>query len=320
MIELAILCGFILDLILGDPRWMPHPVVMMGKCISFLEKHLRNIFPKTDKGEFWAGLVMAVIITAGTGAITWLICFIAWEINSWLFFAVQTLWCWQCVAIKDLKAESMEVYRRLKDHDLEAARKYVSRIVGRDTQALTDIGVTKAAVETIAEGFSDGVMAPVLYMMIGGAPLAMTYKAINTMDSMVGYKNERYLYFGRIGAHFDDVVGYIPARLSAIVWIITAFLTGNDAKNAWKIWRRDHMKHASPNSAHTETACAGALRIQLAGPAYYFGEYYDKPYLGDPLRPVEDDDIKRANKMLYVSSILTYVIGLTIRFLIWRFI
>ena len=205
------------------------------------------------------------------------------------------------------------MYNELVRNDLSAARKAVSRIVGRDTQNLTAEGVTKAAVETVAENASDGVIAPLLYMLIGGAPLALTYKAINTMDSMLGYKNEKYLYFGRAAAKLDDVANYIPSRLAALLWVAAAAFTGNDAKGAWRIWRRDRRNHASPNSAQTESACAGALGVQLAGPAYYFGEYYPKPTIGDALRPIEPQDILRANRMMYAASMLAVVLGLVIR-------
>ena len=207
----------------------------------------------------------------------------------------------------------MNVYRELTKPDLPAARIAVSRIVGRDTQALTAEGVTKAAVETVAENASDGVIAPLLYMLLGGAPLALTYKAINTMDSMVGYKNERYLRFGRAAAKLDDIANYLPSRIAALLWVAAAALTGNDARSAWRIWRRDRRNHASPNSAQTESACAGALNVQLAGPAYYFGEYYPKPTIGDAVRPIEPEDIRRANRMMYAESLLALALGLVIR-------
>ena len=222
-------------------------------------------------------------------------------------------WCGQALAAKGLVQESTIVYWELVKDDLPAARKAVSRIVGRDTEALTAEGVTKAAVETVAEYASDGVIAPLLYMLLGGAPLALTYKAINTMDSMLGYKNEKYLYFGRAAAKLDDVANYIPSRLAALLWIMAAAFTRNDAKGAWRIWRRDRRNHASPNSAQTESACAGALGVQLAGPAYYFGEYYPKPTIGDPLRPIEPEDILRADRMMYVASGFALAFGCAIR-------
>ena len=230
-----------------------------------------------------------------------------------LGLTVQMFWCGQALAAKGLVQESMNVYRELTKPDLPAARIAVSRIVGRDTQALTAEGVTKAAVETVAENASDGVIAPLLYMLLGGAPLALTYKAINTMDSMVGYKNTQYLYFGRAAAKLDDVANYLPSRIAALLWVAAAALTGNDARNAWRIWRRDRHNHASPNSAQTESACAGALNVQLAGPAYYFGEYYPKPTIGDAVRPIEPEDIRRADRMMYAESLLALALGLLIR-------
>ena len=230
-----------------------------------------------------------------------------------LGLAVQMFWCGQALAAKGLVQESTNVYRELTKPDLPAARIAVSRIVGRDTQALTAEGVTKAAVETVAENASDGVIAPLLYMLLGGAPLALTYKAINTMDSMVGYKNTQYLYFGRAAAKLDDIANYLPSRIAALLWVAAAALTGNDARNAWRIWRRDRRNHASPNSAQTESACAGALNVQLAGPAYYFGEYYPKPTIGDAVRPIEPEDIRRADRMMYAESLLALALGLLIR-------
>ena len=313
MSGLAVLGGFVLDAVFGDPAWLPHPVVLMGKCISKLEKTLRARFPKTQQGELLAGAVLAFCLPVGTFLLTSAVCLLAAKISPWLGLAVQMFWCGQALAAKGLVQESRNVYNELVKPDLPAARKAVARIVGRDTENLTAEGVTKAAVETVAENASDGVIAPLLYMLLGGAPLALTYKAINTMDSMVGYKNETYLYFGRAAAKLDDVANYIPSRLAALLWAAAAALTGNDAKGAWRIWRRDRRNHASPNSAQTESACAGALGVQLAGPAYYFGEYYPKPTIGDALRPIEPQDILRADRMMYAASILALVLGLVIR-------
>ena len=313
MSGLAVLGGFVLDAVFGDPAWLPHPVVLMGKCISKLEKALRARFPKTQQGELLAGAVLAFCLPVGTFLLTSAVCLLAAKISPWLGLAVQMFWCGQALAAKGLVQESRNVYNKLVKPDLPAARKAVSRIVGRDTENLTAEGVTKAAVETVAENASDGVIAPLLYMLLGGAPLALTYKAVNTMDSMVGYKNETYLYFGRAAAKLDDVANYIPSRLAALLWAAAAALTGNDAKGAWRIWRRDRRNHASPNSAQTESACAGALGVQLAGPAYYFGEYYPKPTIGDALRPIEPQDILRADRMMYAASILALVLGLVIR-------
>ena len=313
MIGEAVLGGFVLDTLFGDPPWLPHPVVLMGKAISALEKRLRARLPQTPQGELLGGAVVAFTLPVGTFLLTSLVCLGAAKLSPWLGLAVQMFWCGQALAAKGLAQESTNVYRALIKPDLPAARKAVSRIVGRDTQNLTLEGVTKAAVETVAENASDGVIAPLLYMLLGGAPLALTYKAINTMDSMLGYKNEKYLYFGRAAAKLDDAANYLPSRLAGLLWCAAAALTGSSPKGAWRIWRRDRRNHASPNSAQTESACAGALGVQLAGPAYYFGEYYAKPTIGDPLRPIEPEDIRRANRMMYAESVLALAIGLAVR-------
>lgn len=313
MILQAVVGGFVLDALFGDPAWLPHPVVLMGRCISRLEKFLRARLPGTPQGELLGGAVTVFCLPVGTFLVTSLVCLAAAKLSPWLGLAVQMFWCGQALAARGLAQESTNVYNELVRNDLPAARKAVSRIVGRDTQDLTAEGVTKAAVETVAENASDGVIAPLLYMLIGGAPLALTYKAINTMDSMLGYKNEKYLYFGRAAAKLDDLANYIPSRIAALLWVAAAAFTGNDAKGAWRIWRRDRRNHASPNSAQTESACAGALGVQLAGPAYYFGEYYPKPTIGDALRPIEPQDILRANRMMYVASGFALAWGAAIR-------
>ena len=309
----AVLGGFVLDALFGDPAWLPHPVVYMGKAISKLEKFLRPRLPKTPQGELLGGAIVAFCLPVGTFLLTGLVCWGAARLHPLLGLAVQMFWCGQALAARGLVQESTNVYIELKKPDLPGARKAVSRIVGRDTAELTAEGVTKAAVETVAENASDGVIAPLLYMLIGGAPLALTYKAINTMDSMLGYKNEKYLYFGRVPAKLDDVANYIPSRLAGLLWVAAAAFTHNDAKGAWKIWRRDRRNHASPNSAQTESACAGALGVQLAGPAYYFGQYYPKLTIGDALRPIEPEDILRANQMMYVASSFALAWGCAFR-------
>ena len=309
----AVLGGCVLDALFGDPAWLPHPVVYMGKAISRLEKFLRPRLPKTPQGELLGGAIVAFCLPVGTFLLTGLVCWGAARLHPLLGLAVQMFWCGQALAARGLVQESTNVYKELKKPDLPGARKAVSRIVGRDTAELTAEGVTKAAVETVAENASDGVIAPLLYMLIGGAPLALTYKAINTMDSMLGYKNEKYLYFGRVPAKLDDAANYLPSRLAALLWVAAAAFTHNDAKGAWKIWRRDRRNHASPNSAQTESACAGALGVQLAGPAYYFGEYYAKPTIGDALRPIEPEDILRANQMMYVASSFALAWGCAFR-------
>jgi adenosylcobinamide-phosphate synthase len=285
----------------------------MGKAIAKAERGLRAYFPKTPEGELCGGRILAACLPIGTLLVTGLVCCAAGMIHPLLGLLFQTVWCWQALAARGLATESRHVYEELVREDLPAARKAVSRIVGRDTEALDAAGVTRAAVETVAENFSDGVAAPLLYMLIGGAPLALCYKAINTMDSMVGYKNKTYLYFGRAAAKLDDVANYLPSRIAALFWIAATALTGGDAANAWRIWRRDCRNHASPNSAQTESACAGGLGVQLAGPATYFGELYEKPTIGDASRPIEPADILRTNRTMTVAACLALAVGIAIR-------
>lgn len=303
MISLAAcMAGFALDFIFGDPAWIYHPVRMIGKGIELGERILRRICG--EKHLTAAGGVLW-LMTAGLSFLFPLgLLFLAYRIHPGLGFALEAFWCFQILAARSLCRESGKVYDRLQENDLPGARRAVSMIVGRDTESLTEEGVTKAAVETVAENTSDGVTAPLIYLMIGGAPLGFLYKAVNTMDSMLGYKNDRYLYFGRVPAGMDDIFNYIPARLTALLMIAAAYLTGLDGKNAWKIYRRDRKKHASPNAAQTESVCAGALRVQLAGDAVYFGKLYKKEFIGDSLRPIEPQDIRRTQRLMYVTALL----------------
>ena len=262
------------------------------------------MFPKTPGGEKTAGFFLVLLICIGSGGVPFLLLYLAYHIHTVLGIALETFMCYQMLAVKSLKAESMRVYEALKKPDLPGARTAVSMIVGRDTRSLSAAGVTKAAVETIAENTSDGIIAPLFYMAIGGPALMFLYKGIKTMDSMVGYKNEKYLHFGRYAAKLDDIANYIPARISAWLMILASFFAGFDWKNAKKIFLRDRYNHASPNSAQTEAVMAGALDIQLAGNAFYFGKLYEKPTIGDAVREVETEDIKRANRLLYASAAL----------------
>ena len=317
----ALLLGFCLDLLLGDPHWAPHPVRAMGSLISLLERPLRRIFPATPQGERWAGRLLAVLVPVLSVGAAGLILYLCGQIHPLLGFGVEVLLCYQLLATKALRDESGLVYRALKAGDLPGARQAVSRIVGRDTQCLDEEGVAKAAVETVAENTSDGVIAPLFYLALGGPLAGVAYKAINTMDSMVGYKNERYLHFGRAAARLDDLVNLLPARVAGVLMCLAAAWTGFDGKGAWNIFRRDRRKHASPNSAHTEAACAGALGVQLAGPAMYFGKRVEKPSLGDPLRPVETGDILRANRLMYATAFLAllFFCGVPLLVLLWPY-
>ena len=312
--------AFLLDLFFGDPAKLPHPVVWMGKAITGLEKGLRKVFPPTPRGEMTAGAILALALTLGTLALTSAILWAAAQVHFLLWFALEVFWGWQALALKGLRQESHRVYTALTTGTLDQARQAVARIVGRDTQCLDEAGVTRAAVETVAENFSDGVAAPLFYYLIGGAPLALCYKAINTMDSMVGYRTETYLYFGRPAARLDDAANYLPSRLSALLLVAAAWLLGEDGKGAWRIWRRDRRNHASPNSAQTEAAMAGALNVRLAGPASYFGKRVDKPTIGDDTRPIQAADILRSNRLLYGAGVLSLVCFAALRGLVVIFV
>ena len=310
---LAVLCGYLLDLVLGDPHWLVHPVQVMGWGISGGEKLLRRCFPKTPRGEMAAGAVLVLWMVACSILIPFLILYAAGLVHPICRFALETLFCYQIPATRSLRVESMRVYGPLVQGDLPRARYWVSRIVGRDTQNLDAEHVAKAAVETVAENTSDGIVAPLFYLAIGGAPLGFFYKAVNTMDSMIGYKNDTYLYFGRVAAKLDDVVNFIPAILSAWLMIAASYCLGLDGKNARRIYRRDRKNHSSPNSARTESVCAGALGVQLAGDAYYFGKLVHKPTIGDPGRPVTAQDIPLACRLMTLTSLLSVILFLAVR-------
>ncbi len=311
---LPVLAGFILDCIIGDPYWLPHPVRLIGKQISWLEKLIRK---KMKNNLIAGGIILNLTTVLLSGGISFAVLYICYRFNIWLGAAVESVMCFQLIAAKCLKTESMKVYTAIEQNDIEEARKAVSMIVGRDTAVLDDKGIIRAAVETVAENASDGVTAPLFYIMLGGAPLGFVYKAANTLDSMVGYWNEKYRQIGWFSAKLDDILNYIPSRFTALLMIAAAPVLGLNGKNAFKIWRRDRLKHASPNSAQTESACAGALMIRLAGDAYYFGELHKKPYIGDNCREVECRDIIRANRLMYGASTAVLIIGTVIRAVIF---
>lgn len=381
----AFAAGFLLDLLLGDPYWMPHPIRLIGNLIGSLEKKWNTAEPRKAlrNGRFLViavvgltllsaaavmaiGYLLPVVITrfwgvslldvsmadagvSGSGVLDMRILdagisdagymyaetvspfkHLILSIAQYLGVVIEAVLTYYILATKCLKVESMKVYHALKENNVEKARFAVSMIVGRDTSVLDDIGIAKAAIETVAENTSDGIIAPMLYTALGGPILGFAYKSINTMDSMVGYKNDRYLNFGRCAAHLDDVVNFLPSRISAYLMMIGCGILsclprnrkkdpqGNklqennifSMKGAYRIHKRDSRKHASPNSAQTESTCAGALGIQLAGPAVYFGEVHNKPFIGDADRPVEYEDIPRANQLLYATTFLCELICL----------
>ena len=304
-ILISMIIGFILDLLFGDPHWLPHPIRLIGNTISKGENISRKIFK--DK-EYIGGMVLSIFVVSMSFIIPFSILKVLGSFNVYLKIAVESIFIYQIMAAKCLKDESMRVYNYLYKKDILNSRKYLSYIVGRDTENLNEVQITKAAVETVAENFSDGVIAPLLYVVIGGAPLGFMYKAVNTLDSMIGYKNDKYMYFGRFAAKMDDVFNFIPAILASYLMIAGSFILRLDYKNAFKIYRRDRHNSSSPNSAKTESVAAGALRIVLLGDAYYFGKLVKKKTIGDDLRPIVIDDIKLVNKLMYVSAILGLII------------
>ena len=321
---IAFIAGFVLDLLIGDPHFIPHPVRLIGSLISFLDKRL-NSDVKYNSSEneanltkYKRGVLLVFTVIFVTFAVSVIILVAAYSINLYAGVIAEAVMTWQILATKCLRVESMRVYDALSTDGVDAGRRAVSMIVGRDTSVLDEAGVTRAAVETVAENTSDGVIAPMLYTAIGGPVLGFVYKAVNTMDSMLGYKNDKYMYFGRFAARLDDVVNFIPARISAYLMIGAAFIGGRqfDEKNAYRIFKRDRFNHASPNSAQTESVCAGALRVQLAGDAVYFGRLVKKKYIGDRLREIEFEDIKRANRLMYITAFLCELLSVAVMSLV----
>lgn len=320
----AFIAGFVLDLLIGDPHFIPHPVRLIGSLISSLDKRLNcdagynSSEKKLNLIKYKRGMLLAFTVIFATFAMSVIIIVAAYSINLYAGVIAEAVMTWQILATKCLRVECMRVYDALKTDGVDAGRRAVSMIVGRDTSVLDAAGVTRAAVETIAENTSDGVIAPMLYTAIGGPVLGFVYKAVNTMDSMLGYKNDKYMYFGRFAARLDDVVNFIPARISAYLMIAAAFIGGRqfDGKNAYRIFKRDRFNHASPNSAQTESVCAGALRVQLAGDAVYFGKLVKKKYIGDGLREIEYEDIKRANRLMYITAFLCELLSVAVMSLV----
>ena len=313
--SIAFFLGFFLDLLLGDPYWLPHPIRLIGDLIKKVENYfLGKTEQKNEKKELRQGIYTVSIVLCSIMTVSTVILVLAYYINDYLGVIVEAIMTYQILAMKCLKVESMKVYDCLRNKNLVGARKAVSMIVGRDTKDLNEEGIAKAAIETVAENTSDGVIAPMLYTALGGPILGFLYKAVNTMDSMLGYKNDRYLYFGRAAAKLDDFVNFLPARISAYLMIVAAFIGGQDfsGRRAYDIYKRDNQNHESPNSAQTESVCAGALGLQLAGDASYFGKIVKKAYIGDFVRVVEYEDIRRANKLMYLTAGLSELLCLLI--------
>ena len=309
MWHLCALCiGFAIDLIVGDPHSIPHPVIFIGKLITVIENLVRKMFPKTVRGENFAGFILWLLVIAVSTAVPALLLWMCYGISVWLGLVIESIMCAQILATKSLKDESMKVYNALQTGDIAKSRYAVSMIVGRDTARLDDKAVARAAVETVAENTSDGIVAPLIFLCLGGAPLGFFYKAVNTMDSMLGYVEMPYKNIGLVPAKMDDIVNYIPARLSALVMLAAGWLMTLDVKNGWRIFKRDRYNHASPNSAQTESVCAGLLGLRLAGDAWYHGELHKKKFIGDALREIEYEDIQRACRLLYVTAVLSLIL------------
>lgn len=312
----ALIIGFGIDLIVGDPHGFPHPVVLIGKLIDVLERGLRKVFPKTASGEKIVGALIWILVVLTSSLVPVLILWLCHGISPWLRLGIESIMCWQILATKSLRDESMKVYHALESGDIDKSRYAVSMIVGRDTAALDDAGVTRAAVETVAENTSDGVVAPLIFLAIGGAPLGFFYKAVNTMDSMLGYVEPPYKNMGLVPAKMDDAVNFIPARISALLMLVAGGILRLDVKNGWKIFCRDRFNHASPNSAQTESVCAGLLGLRLAGDAWYHGVLHKKKYIGDALREIEHEDIPRAGRLLHVTAMLALLLCSMMKLLI----
>ncbi len=305
---IILIAASILDILIGDPFGMFHPVVGIGKLISLTEKILRKLIPMGEereadqKNKRTAGIILVVVVCVITTGLSFLIIWACGFAGWWLQAIFAFIMCYQMLAGKSLANAANGVYDALKTGSLKDSRYAVSMIVGRDTQALDEKGIIKATVETVAENTSDGIIAPMMFFLVLGIPGMYFYKAVNTMDSMVGYKNDKYRYFGTAAAKLDDVLNFVPARVSAVCMVLSAYICGLDGKCAWRTFLRDRKKHSSPNSAQTESVCAGALNVQLAGNANYFGQLYEKPFIGDDIRPIEAEDIKRSIRLMYVSS------------------
>jgi len=308
--DIAMLLGAVaLDLIIGDPRWLPHPVVAMGRMISFLEPRLRRIFP-SERSAGIALLVTTVGISYGCAALLLRAAF-AMAIDAGI--AVGLYLAWISLAARSLHVESAKVTNALERDDLPGARLALSYIVGRETEQLEEPEIIRGAVETVAENSGDGVIAPLFYLMLGGPALAIAYKAVNTLDSMVGYKNERYLRFGWASARFDDLANYLPARLTGLLMVLAAPICALSSRNAWRILRRDRRNHSSPNSGFPEAAAAGALGVRLGGANRYFGILVEKPTIGDATRPISLAAYNGVVRLMYCSEALLVLAWLTVR-------
>lgn len=310
MIEIVL--GYSLDLLIGDPYWLYHPVRIIGHLIVWLEQRLLSLEDSAQKQKK-RGLVLLMTVSSLSFLVPFIVLLGMSQIHIGLGIALEAWMIYQIFATKCLDVETKKVYKALRSGDLNEARKMIGYLVSRDTDVMTDEDIVKAAIETIAENLGDGVIAPMIYVMIGGAPLGWYYKSVNTLDSMVGYKNDKYQHYGYFSAKWDDVLNYIPARLTAFFILIAGFFLRLDVKMGWRMLKRDRKNHASPNSAYPESTAAGLLRIQLGGKASYFGKVSMKPTMGDPLKTIDVDDLKKCSRLLYGTSLVGFIILYTIK-------
>ena len=310
MKELTI--GFLLDLIIGDPQNPIHPIRLIGSLCSKLESLFRRILRESLK---LAGLLTWISVILIVFLVSEFIVKVSFRINFIIGIIISGIMFYFTISTKALKVEGLKVIKFLLKEDIEGARKQLSYIVGRDTKSLDKEGILRAVVETIAENMSDGVVAPILYAGLFGVPFAFVYKAVNTMDSMFGYKNDKYKDFGFFPAKLDDVFNFIPARVTGYLIVVASYILKMDYKNSYKIYERDKNNHSSPNSAHPEAAVAGALGLRLGGANYYFGKLVDKPTIGDELKKIEINDVYNTNKILYLVAFLSYLISMMLTLL-----
>lgn len=310
---IAIVLGFIIDLLVGDPDGLPHPVMLTGKLVSWLENLFRKLFPKSAGGEIAAGGVMFLLIALLSFCIPFGLLWLCYRLTPILGVAVEAIMCWQILATRALRDGCMKVFRSLKRGNTAKARYYVSRIVSRDTEQLGEPGILRASVESVAKNTCNASAAPLICLVIGGAPLGWLYRAVNTMDSMVGCVDEPYKHFGLIPARADDVFNFIPSRITALFMLLSGFILNFNVSNGWKIFKRDRYNHKSPNAGQTESVCAGLLGVQLGGNASYNGIVHMNKTIGDPIRQIELNDIKRSCSLLYNTAILSAILFIGLR-------
>jgi adenosylcobinamide-phosphate synthase len=314
MRAIVVLAAYLLDLIFGDPQWFPHPVRGIGWLIEKSEAAFRRMI----KDERLSGTIFTLAIIILVWAVTIIMVKAAYLFNYYFGIFVSIVIVYMSLSIKDLAVESLEVFKALSEKDMDKSRKALSRIVARDTASLDEREITRAAVETVAENIVDGIISPLFYAFLGGAPAAMAYKAVNTLDSMIGYKNERYINFGWAAAKIDDAVNYIPARLSVIFITFAGWIGGCSPIRTWKIAMRDGGKNPSPNSGLSEAAIAGALDVRLGGLNYYNSVAIEKPYMGDGINPLNKSHIKEAIKIAYIASVLFVIVGVILCWIMGR--